>query len=282
MLQNSGRIAGMDLGDDFSSVCIIDAVTGDVLEEARVRTRAVDVERFYSRHERMRVAIETGTHSPWVSRSIEACGHEVIVANARRVRLVYAGMRKNDRLDAEKLARLARFDQGLLAPVRHRGREAQADLAVLRARGCLVRSRTALINHARGCMKSFGLRVPSCASSVFHERAAKVVPDDLAPALLPLVRTLELLTQQIAELDARVKCLADNEYPETVVLTQVKGVAEVTALTFVLTLEHPERFRKSRSVGAFLGLSPGQRQSGARDPGRRPRSTSARAACSER
>ena len=109
-----------------------------------------------------------------MSRSIEACGHEVIVANARRVRLVYAGMRKNDRLDAERLARLARFDQGLLAPVRHRGRVAQADLAVLQARDCLVKFRTALINHVRGCMKSFGLRVPSCASSVFHVSASEV------------------------------------------------------------------------------------------------------------
>ena len=65
----------------------------------------------------MCIAIETGTHSPWVSRLLESFGHEVLVANARKVRLVYGGDRKSDKLDAQKLARLARFDPRLLSPI---------------------------------------------------------------------------------------------------------------------------------------------------------------------
>lgn len=268
MSEVNGRIAGMDLGDDTSSVCILDAASGAVLEEARVRTRAKDVERYFGRAERMRVAIETGTHSPWVSRAIAACGHEVITANARKVRLVYAGMRKNDRLDAEKLARMARFDPSLLAPVVHRREGTQAHLGVLRAREALVRSRTNLINHVRGQVKSIGRRLPTCASTVFHRRAGEHMPSELAPALMPVVDAIATLTERIDALEGHIKRLAHDIYPECSLLMQVHGVAEITSLTYILTLENPGRFHHSRAVGAYLGLTPGQRQSGSSDPGR--------------
>lgn len=208
MVQDSGRIAGVDLGDDTSSVCIIDAESGELLEEAHVRTRAKDMQRYFGAAERMRVAIETGTHSPWVSRVLASCAHEVITANARKVRLVYSGMRKSDRLDPEKLARLARFDVNLLSTVAHRGERAQADLVTLRARAALVHTRTGLVNRVRGQVKSFGYRLPTCATEVFHRRARQQMPRALAPALSTVMDTIESLTRRIAGLKVHVKRLA--------------------------------------------------------------------------
>jgi transposase len=217
----------------------------------------------------MRVAIETGTHSPWVSRTITAAGHDVIVANAAHVRLIHSGKRKSDRLDAEKLARLMRYDQKLLSPVEHRGAQTQAHLAILRSRDALVKSRTALINHVRGVVKAFGHRIPKCETRVFHKRAGEHLPTELEPALRPVLLMIEQLTSQIRSFDGQVHALCRDEYPETALLTQVHGVGELTALTFILSIENPSRFRRSRDVGAYLGLTPGQKQSGASDPNRR-------------
>lgn len=269
MVDYNGRVAGVDLGDEVSNVCVIDGSSGEVIEEARIRTRAPDFERYFTKAAPMRVAIETGTHSPWVSRSITAAGHDVTVANAAHVRLIHSGKRKNDRLDAEKLARLMRYDRKLLAPVEHRGREAQTDLAVLRSRDALVRSRTSLINHVRGVVKSFGVRIPTCKTRVFSQRAAEHIPPELLPPLQPQLDVIQLLSDRIRQLDTQVRELCQTKYPETTLLTQVHGVAELTALTFILTLENPERFERSRGVGAYLGLTPGQRQSGSSNPNQR-------------
>ena len=95
----------------------------------------------------MRIAIEAGTHSPWASRMLEECGHEVLVANPRRTRLIYASKRKTDEVDAESLARLARLDPKLLYPLKHRGEDSQAHLAIIRSREALVACRTQLVNH---------------------------------------------------------------------------------------------------------------------------------------
>ncbi len=121
----------------------------------------------------MRIAIETGTHSPWVNPILEECGHEVLVANARKLRLIYASKRKTDEVDAENLARLARLDPKLLYPLKHRGEESQAHMAIVRSRQALVASRTQLVNHVRGAVKSFGARLPKCPARSFHKRAGK-------------------------------------------------------------------------------------------------------------
>ena len=96
--------AGLDLGDRYSHLCLIDQQSGEVLEEGRLRTTPEALRRrFASERPPMRIAIETGTHSPWASRVLEECGHEVLVANARKLRLIYANKRKTDETDAEKL-----------------------------------------------------------------------------------------------------------------------------------------------------------------------------------
>jgi hypothetical protein len=105
---------GVDLGDRYSYLCLIDTESGEVIEEGRLRTTPEALKRrFCSEQRPLRIAIEAGTHSPWVSRVLEECGHEVLVANPRKLRLIYANKRKTDEIDAENLARLARLDPKL-------------------------------------------------------------------------------------------------------------------------------------------------------------------------
>src|SRR5215203_6630660 len=146
----SRMTVGVDLGDRYSYLCFLDTESGEVLEESRVRTIPEAFQRRFGAERHLHIAIEVGTHSPWVSRLLEECGHEVLVANARKVRLIYGDKRKNDKLDAENLARLARLDPKLLYPLKHRDENSQAHLALIRSREALVGSRTQLINHVRG------------------------------------------------------------------------------------------------------------------------------------
>lgn len=270
MKKNSTRkyeeVGGLDLGDRHSRLCIVDAESGEVVEMARLATTPAGLERRFSSCRPMRIAIEVGTHSPWVSRLLSRLGHEVIVANARKLRLIYQNRRKNDAIDAEYLARLARTDPKLLAPVKHRSEAAQAALATLRARDALVRARTQLINHVRGSVKAIGSRVPLYSSAAFANKAQNVVPEALKPALLPVIAVIADLTEQIRSFERRLEELATSAFPESVALRQVKGVGLMTSLAFVLVLEDVERFPKSRTVGAFLGLVPASDDSGESNP----------------
>jgi transposase len=261
--------AGLDLGDKYSYLCLLDQHSGEVIEEGRLRTSPEAFRRRFSSEQPMRIAIEAGTHSPWVSRLLEECGHEVLVANSRKLRLIYANKRKTDEIDAENLARLARLDRKLLYPLRHRGEESQAHMAIIRSRQALVDCRTQLVNHVRGAVKSFGARLPKCPARSFHKRAPEHIPEALMPALGPTLEQIGSLTERIRQYDRELQIVAKERYPETEFLRQVEGVGPLTALTFVLTLEDPHRFEKSRCVGAYLGLVPARNQSGDRDPQKR-------------
>jgi len=256
---------GMDLGDRWSRYCVVDAV-GTIGKEDRVRTTSEALEECLGRIPSTRIVIETGMHSPWVSRLLEKLGHQVIVANARKVRLIYESNQKNDRLDARMLAKLGRVDVSLLAPVQHRSAEAQTDLVVARGRDALVAARTQLINAVRGGVKSTGARLPAGTRAAFATKVAPLIPATLKSALGPLLKSIESLSEQIQHCDHRVEELADKKYPQTKLLRQVKGVGPLISLAYVLTLEDPTRFRRSRSVGSYLGLQPKQSQSGDSEP----------------
>src|SRR5215216_3386926 len=258
--------AGLDLGDRYSYLCLIDTQSGEVVEEGRLRTTPEALRRRFVSEPSLRIAMETGTHSPWVSRLLEECGHEVLVANPRKLRLIYANKCKTDEIDAENLARLGRLDPKLLYPLQHRGEEGQAHLAIIRSRQALVGCRTQLVNHLRGAVKSFGARLPKCPARSFHKRAAAHIPEPLWPALGPILEQIGSLTERIREYDRQLGTVCQEHYPETELLCQVEGIGTLTALTFVLTLEDPYRFERSRSVGAYLGLVPATDQSGDRDP----------------
>jgi transposase len=212
------------------------------------------------------IALETGTHSPWVSRLLHELGHEAIVANARRVRLIGESRKKDDRMDARTLARLARIDPELLSPVRHRSAEAQADLALIRARASLVRARTSLINTARGLAKSYGERLRGSSLPKMSTQVGAELSPPLRAALEPLLQAAVMLGDRIGACDVRIEQLAKDRYPETALLKQVHGVGTLIALTYVLTLEDPRRFPKSRDAGCYVGLQPGRRNSGQSQP----------------
>jgi transposase len=256
---------GLDLGDRVSHYCIIEEA-GEVILESKLPTTPKGIEEVFGRIPRSRVALETGTHSPWISRQITQLGHEVIVAHARNVQMISESTRKDDRLDARTLARLARIDPALLGPVRHRSAKAQIHLTVIRARATLVGTRTALVNAARGLTKSYGARLPKCGSEQMGREIAKELSQELRDALDPLLAEIESINERIAEYDRRIEELAKEVYPETALLRQVKGVGTLIALTYILTLDDPHRFRHSRDTGCFVGLRPGRRNSGMSEP----------------
>lgn len=263
---------GLDLGDKYSYFCVLDNAGAEAIEEGRLRTTPEGLRGRFGSEEQLRIAIEVGTHSPWISRLLEECGHEVLIANPRKTRLIYSEQRKTDKLDARKLARMARLDPELLYPIEHRGEGSQAHLALIHSRNRLVDSRTSLINHLRGTAKSFGARLPACSTQSFHKKVklADHLPPEIAEPLEAILTTIATLTQTITDYDRRIERLCQERYPqETGLLRQVPGVGPLTALTYVLTLEDPRRFANSRTVGAYLGLVPGKDQSGDSDPGKR-------------
>ena len=256
---------GLDLGDKTSRYCILDH-EGNVLLERSTATSKKGLAQAFASLGASRIALEVGTHSPWVKRLLESWGDEVVVANARRVKLITESTRKDDRLDARTLARLARIDPQLLSPVRHRSEKAQAHLVMIRARAALVETRSKLINSLRGMTKSFGERLASCDPDQMSVERLSGLPPCLQAAFQPLVTAVETLTRQIHEYDTKIAQIARTEYPETARLRQVTGVGELIALSYVLTLDDPHRFRRSRDVGPYLGFRPKPRDSGESRP----------------
>ena len=256
---------GLDLGDRWSFYCVLDEA-GKVLLEQKVPTTTEGMKQTFTRIPRSLMALETGTHSPWVSRLLTELGHEVLVAHAQKVELITKSNRKDDRHDARTLARLARIDPELLGPVRHRSAQAQIHVTVIRARAALVSARTALVNAARGLVKSYGERLPKCGTQQVSRELAAGLSTEMREVLEPLLREIESLSEGIKEYDKRMEKIAKESYPQVELLQQVKGVGTQIALTYVLTLEDPYRFPKSREVGCFLGLRPGRRNSGESEP----------------
>src|SRR3984885_3142843 len=220
---------GLDLGDRSSWYCVLDEA-GEVLLEQKLATTPKAMREVFGAMPRCRIALETGMHSPWVSRLLSDVGHEVIVAHARNVRLIGESRKKDDRLDARTLARLARIDPQLLAPVRHRSAQAQADLIMIRARAGLVRARTALVNAARGLTKSYGERLRGCSPRNMDAGKSKGLSAELQMALEPLLRAIESLRQQILDYNKRIEQMAGDRYPEVARLQRVKGVGTLIAL----------------------------------------------------
>jgi transposase len=256
---------GLDLGDRSSHYCILNEA-GEVILEQKLATTPEAMKQTFAKVPRSLIAMETGTHSPWVSRLLTELGHEVLVAHAQKVQLITKSKRKDDRHDARTLARLARIDPQLLGPVRHRSAKAQIHLTVIRARAELVRARTALVNAARGLAKSHGQRLPPCGTQQVSRELAAGLHAELREVLEPLLQEIESLNERIQEYEVRMEKIARESYPQVELLKQVKGVGTQIALTYVLTLEDPQRFAKSREVGCFLGLRPGRRDSGASQP----------------
>lgn len=246
---------GLDLGDKLSRLFTLEGAAEHGVHAVMPTTRA-GLTRYFAGRPRGRVVLEVGTHSPWVSRELSALGHDVIVANPSAMFGARRRRRRNDRLDAEFLARQGRADPKLLHPIQHRGVEAQHHLELVRARDQIVQARTKLINHVRGAVKSLGSRVSRCSAEAFAKRAAVEVPDVLAPAVRPLLELIAELSQRIQTYDRQLADVIHHHYPVAERLQQPAGVGPLTALAYVLLVEEPRRFAKSRDVGAYFGLVP--------------------------
>jgi transposase len=256
---------GVDLGDQWSNYCIL-GLGGETLREGQFRTRRQEVEEFFQGLAISRVVIEVGTHSAWIREVIAGLGHEVLVANAQRMEGRKRRRRKNDRIDAVKLARLGRVDPKSLYPIQHRSTEVREDLLVIRVRDSLVESRTKLISTVRGMVKTMGARVQGCSSVSFSAKAAEQIPAEVRETLEPLLRLIQTLSEEIKSYEKRIEKLGSEKYMDTKLLRQVNGVGPVTSLAYVLTLETPQRFKRSRDVGPYLGLVPQQEDSGDSQP----------------
>src|SRR3984957_15848660 len=171
ILKEQKLTIGLDLGDRWSFYCVLDEAAQTIVEQ-KLPTTPEAMKQTFGKIPRSLIALETGTHSPWVSRLLTELGHKVIVAHAQKVQLITKSSRKDDRHDARTLARLARIDPELLGPVRHRSAKAQIHLTVIRARAELVSARTALVNAARGLVKSYGERLPKCGTQQVNRELA--------------------------------------------------------------------------------------------------------------
>lgn len=255
---------GIDLGDKFHIAVVFDG-EGNELKTAQVTNTKAGVSKFFEPYKNARVAMEAGTHSPWISRLLDEMGLTVYVGNPRKLRCIWDSIDKSDARDARILGMICRIEPRLLHPLKHRSSQAQADLASIKSRDMLVKSRTQLINHVRGLVKANGERLPKCSTASFAKKCEPLVPLELRSALDAVFQTLFHLNEQIKALDLQIEQLSMERYPETQYLRQVAGVGPITALCFVLTIEDPAIFVKSRQVGPFLGLTPRRDQSGDTD-----------------
>lgn len=261
---NMKKTIGLDLGDKKHTVCVL-SFRGVVKESCILNNDWESIKTFFSKYSKATVAVEAGGQSLWISHMLEAMGLKVLVGNPGKLRMIWNSDRKDDYRDAEMLARIARFDPQLLYPIQHRSIQAQCDLSQIKARDVLVRSRTNMINFVKGVLKQFGIMIDSGSAETFHKTAVKAIPDDLKCCVYPILDILEKLTGQIRQYNKQIEQLCEEKYPETLSVRQIKGVGSLTALAFVLILESPDRFRKSRDVGSFLGLIPRRDQSGESD-----------------
>ena len=255
---------GLDLGDRRHTYYVLDGA-GKMAREGSLGNTREQLATMARSYPGATVVMEAGTHSPWVSRFLQELGLRVIVANPRKTRAIYQNERKSDRRDAMMLARLARMDPTLLHPVEHGSQEAQQDMLQLKLRDSLVRTRVALINAVRFTLKSLGYSVSNPSSASFHKQVLKEVPESIGGMIAHTVAAIAELTQRIKALDTSISRLGAERYPETIYLQQVNGVGPITSLYFVLKVGNPERFQRTRDIGAFLGLCPRRDQSGETD-----------------
>jgi len=259
------QVIGIDLGNAKHAVCVVDAKSGEILKERNITNHLESLRRLSKSHPNALVVMEVGTHSPWTSRFFQAQGHEVLVANPRKVRAIFENDRKCDRYDAQMLAKIARFDPSLLYPIEHQSEEAQRDLLQIKLRDSLVRRRVDLISSVRCTLKSLGIPLKSPNTNYFAIHARRDLAEEHGNTLTlinPSLNAIDSMTTEIKTLDRAIEVLAETRYPETTCLMEITGVGALTALTFVLVVGDPERFVRPRDIGAYLGLVPKRDQSG--------------------
>lgn len=259
-----GMTVGLDVGDRRTRYAVLDR-EGKLIAEDQFKTNRVTTAEVADEFAGATIILEVGAHSRWISQVFEAAECKVYVANARQIKLIYASVDKDDRLDALRLAKLGMFDPELLKPIEHRSDDSQADLEVLKARALLVRLRASVVNHIRGVLKSFGLKPPKCTTRTFAKKLREMVPESLELSIGMLLDQLDDLTARIGEFERKLEAISEKKYSGKIE-RQVNGVGLLSGLTFILTIGDPGRFKKSRDVGSYLGLRPKRHESGEKKP----------------
>lgn len=255
-------VIGLDLSLKTAQAAVLDP-SGELVLESTIRASETGLRRFFAGQAPSLIVVEAGGTSAWVARLAEEAGHEVLVANPRRVKLISESSRKTDRVDALTLARLAQADPALLAPIRHRSEQTQRSRGLLRVRGCLIRQRTETINVVRGLLRGFGYQVRIGAAARFTQRLEKLeLPIELRAMVSLLLVSIDHLSAQIEKAEQAIEELAE-QHPVIDLLKTVPGVGQLIATNYVLCIEDPGRFTKARDVAGFLGLAPRVHQSGA-------------------
>lgn len=207
------------------------------------------------------VVLEAGTHSNWLSDFLLGMGfRDVLVANPRDLKLISHSKKKNDRIDARKLARIGRVAPELLAAIKPRSAPARLTRSLVGTRAAAVKARTMLVNNVRGTVKAMGGRLADCDPDQFH-RHANSLDESLVPFVTPMMNLIECLTETIEYYD---EIITDHvaESPAAERLAEVPGIGPITALSFVACVDDPHRFKRNRNIGAYLGLVPGLDESG--------------------
>jgi transposase len=258
-------VIGMDLSDKKSEICEMRRDNGEIIRRTEVANEAGMLTEFFGEYSvpgEVLIAMEAGTHSPWISALLSDMGFNVVIGNPRKLRFIYRSDNKSDRRDAEMLARIARFDIGLFYPITHKSRENQIAMALLKARDALIKNRANLINSVRGILKSLGCRTSPGSAPAFARKIAEEIPEEYRTVVHGSLEAIGRITESIKLYDRQLEELSREKHPETAILRQVGGVGPITALAFALAIEDPGRFRKSRHVACYLGLVPKRDQSG--------------------
>ena len=257
---------GVDLGDRKHYICVTDK-DGTILKEFSINNDRPALRQLCQDYPGGAVALEVGTHSPWISRFLAAEGMSVTVANARKLRAIYQNDRKCDELDARMLAKLLRVDRDLLSPIEHGTEQLQKDLVTIKIRDSLVRQRVHIIATVRGVIKSLGLRIPSTSTESFHLKAESFFTEhpEYGSAITPALISIKSLTEQIRVYEKQIQKAAKDHHPEAIRLQQIPSIGPITSMAFVLSIGDPKRFEDPRDVGAYLGLVPRRDQSGGTD-----------------
>lgn len=254
-------IVGFDLGKRNSQVCVQDE-NGELLAELRIKTTRDDLTTTFAKFPKAQVLIEASTSSDWVARVLEGIGCDVVVGDPR-FSLMYAQTNKkvkNDKRDARALADARRLKAFRRA---HRKSDAARELSGrIRVRAQLLRMRTKLINLVRAQCEREGVIVPACESKAFDDVVQGIQMEAvLFEVVSPAVVQISSLTKQLDELDKELKAIA-SAHSVARLLQTVHGVGPLTALAFIAAVDDPKRFENARELTSYLGLVPGENNSG--------------------
>ena len=248
----------IDLHDEYSQICVMNQAR-EILAEAKVPTTRAALVDFFKQRQRCRVIYEAGPHALWVSELLRELGHEPLACHPRRLRLIAESRNKNDRVDAELLARLSLSDLELIKPIQQRSRATLEQRSVVRARAALVATQTQLRTMLRGLVKPFGVRIAGGKKRGVAELAKAELPWLARESVDAILQTLDTIATNISVLTERVEQLSTS-HPAAARMQTIPGVGPLVALAYIQTLEDPARFA-SADVGPYLGLSPSNRSS---------------------